>query len=297
MHPAGSIIYFTVASGFGFGFLFFLGLNISPLEGQGAFWRYFLAYGLAVSGLLSSLLHLGNPQRAWKALSQWHTSWLSREGVAAIAALVALVPLSLGHIFIGADFSSSFAIYLGILGAILSGITVYCTAMIYGQLKTVPRWHQPLTPVLFLAFSFSGGAMLAQIYGAALIGLLALFALQIAHWMLGDRCWHHSASTMETATGLGAHEGQVRLLERPHTGKSYLTSEMVHQIGRKHGVKLRGLTLILLLSTGGALHIETYGLWLGALILGLAALVSRWLFFAEAEHVVGLYYGRPKTKA
>jgi len=31
---------------------------------------------------------------------------------------------------------------------------------------------------------------------------------------------------------------------------------------------------------------------LAALSHGAGVLVSRWLFFAEAEHVVGLYYGR-----
>ena len=74
MHPAGSLIYFTVASGFGFGFLFFLGLGMPETTGVGAFWRYFVGYGLAVTGLMSSVLHLGNPVNAWKAFSQWRSS-------------------------------------------------------------------------------------------------------------------------------------------------------------------------------------------------------------------------------
>jgi hypothetical protein len=36
-------------------------------------------------GLLSSTFHLGHPERAWRAFSQWRSSWLSREGVAAVA--------------------------------------------------------------------------------------------------------------------------------------------------------------------------------------------------------------------
>ena len=284
MHPAGSLIYFTVASGFGFGFLFFLGLGLPSVEGQGAFWRYFLAYGLAVSGLMSSVLHLGNPRNAWKALWQWRSSWLSREGVVAIVTLAAFAPVAIGQIFFASNIT-----WLGFVGATLSLGTVYCTAMIYGQLKTVPRWKQPLTPLVFLVFALTGGALLAQLYWIALMGFAVLLGVQIGHWMLGDRAWADKTDTPESATGLGGQDGTVRLLERPHTGKNYLTTEMVHKVGRKHALKLRGLTLGLLILAG---LLALVNLWISAAVLGLAALVSRWLFFAEAEHVVGLYYGR-----
>ena len=287
MHPAASLIYFTVASGFGFGFLFFLGLGSPDVHGSAAFWRYALGYGLAGTGLCASLLHLGNPQRAWKALSQWRSSWLSREGVVAIAALVLMAPVGLWQIFFDAPLA-----WLGVVGAALSGLTVYCTAMIYGQLQTVPRWRQPLTRLLFLAFAFTGGALLAQLYIFALVGVLVLIAAQLGHWRLGDRAWRSKIETPESATGLGGSAGKVRLLERPHTGKNYLTHEMVHLIARKHALKLRGLVLSLLALAAVMLLLGGLALWLAAFSLGAGALVSRWLFFAEAEHVVGLYYGR-----
>jgi DMSO reductase anchor subunit len=44
-----------------------------------------LAALLVTLGLLSSTFHLGHPERAWRAFSQWRSSWLSREGVAAVA--------------------------------------------------------------------------------------------------------------------------------------------------------------------------------------------------------------------
>ena len=294
MHPAGSLIYFTVASGFGFGFLFFLGLGMPETTGAGAFWRYFVGYGLAVTGLMSSVLHLGNPVNAWKAFSQWRSSWLSREGVVSIAALLALAPVALTQIFGGPDLG-----WLGILGAVLSLATIYCTSMIYGQLGTVPRWNQPLTPILFLAMGFAGGALLAQQSTLALIGLAVASLIQLAHWRLGDRAWTQGADTMESATGLGGADGKVRLLERPHTGKNYLTTEMVHMVGRKHAQRLRGFVMaLLLLPILGLLFmpaVSAGGLWMLAVPMTLAALMSRWLFFAEAEHVVGLYYGRQKS--
>ena len=81
MHPAPSIIMFTALSGVGFGLLIWLGLGVPALSGWAAFWAFGLAYGLSVVGLISSTLHLGHPERALKAFSQWRSSWLSREGV------------------------------------------------------------------------------------------------------------------------------------------------------------------------------------------------------------------------
>ena len=94
MHPAPSISMFTALSGVGFGLLIWLGLGVPALSGWAAFWAFGLAYGLSVIGLISSTLHLGHPERALKAFSQWRSSWLSREGVVSVAALlVVTVPL------------------------------------------------------------------------------------------------------------------------------------------------------------------------------------------------------------
>ena len=88
MHPAFSVIFFTVASGAGFG-LMAVAAGLSGLGGTRLDTRFVLAIGvlallLAGFGLLSSLLHLGRPERAWRAVSQWRSSWLSREGVLAL---------------------------------------------------------------------------------------------------------------------------------------------------------------------------------------------------------------------
>ena len=90
MHPAPSVIAFTTLSGLGFGLLAFLGLGLPPVTGWVSFVFFFLAYALAVGGLLASVAHLANPKNAIKAFSQWRSSWLSREGIAAVAALLCL---------------------------------------------------------------------------------------------------------------------------------------------------------------------------------------------------------------
>src|SRR5882762_5808075 len=92
MHPAFSVIFFTTASGAGYGLLALMSLlaALGRLPADRWFGLAGLGLGLvAVSvGLLSSTFHLGHPERAWRALSQWRTSWLSREGVASLATYI-----------------------------------------------------------------------------------------------------------------------------------------------------------------------------------------------------------------
>ncbi len=293
MHPAGSIIAFTTLSGLGFGLMAWLGLGVQHAEGWVAAVFCVFALALAGIGLFASLLHLGNPQRAWRALSQWRSSWLSREGVVAIAAMGVFALY--GALWAFADLRIA---PLGWLAAALALATVYCTSMIYAQLRTVPRWRRWSTPVLFLLYALAGGAILADEVVPAVVLLAAVWALQIHAWREGDGALAASGSTVETATGLG-RIGKARLLEGPHTSPNYLMKEMVFVVGRRRASALRKVALGL----GGALPLlilllfpvlpapHTFGgIAVIAHLVGVA--VSRWLFFAEAEHVVGLYYGR-----
>ncbi|MEM8871863.1 MAG: DmsC/YnfH family molybdoenzyme membrane anchor subunit [Pseudomonadota bacterium] len=290
MHPAPSIILFTALSGLGFGLMIFLGID--PPSKGGWVMAVFsaMALTLACVGLLASTLHLGHPERAIKAFSQWRSSWLSREGVVAVA--------TLGVFGAYAGLIVVFGVTVPILGGLAAAfalVTVLCTAMIYAQLKTVPRWNQPLTPVLFVLFALAGGALLAGKVSLSLWLTAFLAAAQVLAWVQGDRAFAASGTTLETATGLGAL-GKARLLEAPHTGKNYLLKEMVFVIGRKHSTKLRVIALVLLaiLPLALGLVFEVKHMLAAVIVLSHIAglLVARWLFFAEAEHVVGLYYGK-----
>lgn len=289
MHPAPSVIIFTTLSGAGFGLLFWLGLGLPAVRGWVALAFYALACGLAGGGLMASTFHLGHPERAWKALRQWRSSWLSREGVCSVAALLVMAVHGAGLVF----FDTRLAV-LGWLGAALALGTVFTTSMIYAQLTSVPRWRTPLTPALFLGVALGGGALLAGQVTAAMV-LLALAALvQVAWWRRGDVALATSGSDLASATGLG-RIGAVRSFAPPHTGTNYLLREMVHEVGRKHAARLRVIALAL----GYALPVVLLALPFSHALAALAVLAhlagiaaARWLFFAEAEHVVGLYYGR-----
>ena len=289
MHPAPSVIAFTTLSGLGFGLLFFLGLGMPDVSGWVAFVFFALAYALAVGGLLASTFHLGHPERALKAFTQWKTSWLSREGWCAVLALIAMGLYALGVVFLGQRFSVP-----GAVGALLSLTTVFTTSMIYTQLKTIPRWNMNLTPAMFLSFSLAGGALLAGQVRFALPLLLIAALVQILYWRQGDRAFAESGTNPGTATGLGAR-GTVRAFEPPHTGTNYLLREFVHVVGRKHAKKLRVVSFVLAFVLPVLFLLIPFSHFIAMLavlshLAGVAT--SRWLFFAQAEHVVGLYYGK-----
>ena len=289
MHPAPSVIVFTTLSGLGFGLLFWLGLGLPAVTGWTAFAFFAIAYLLAVGGLMASTFHLGRPERALKAFTQWRSSWLSREGWASVATLLVMALFGAGLVFADASWQP-----LGLLGAALALATVFATSMIYAQLRTVPRWKTPLTPALYLSISLAGGALLAGQVAMALVLLPVAAGMQVLWWARGDRALSESGTNLATATGLGSI-GAVRAFEPPHTGTNYLLREFVHEVGRKHAQKLRILSLVL----GYALPVVllllpfTHVFALVAVLSHLAGVAaSRWLFFAEAEHVVGLYYGK-----
>jgi len=311
MHPAGSIVLFTVAAGCGYGLLFLAGLALPlgllpPLPWLGAL-TLALALGLIVLGLVSSTFHLGHPERAWRALSQWRSSWLSREGVAALATFAPALAFGYGWAVLG-EAGGVWAL-AGLLAAAGAALTVASTAMIYASLKPIRQWRHPLVVPLYLLFALAGGALwlapLAAGFGAAgpwptaaLVALAAAWGLKLGYWRAVDRGSSQGPS-IETATGLGGL-GPVRLLDPPHSEESYLLREMGFRVARKHAGKLRRIALGLGLVLPGLL------LLLGALSDGIASvaafalaaaggtaglLVERWLFFAEARHTVMLYYG------
>lgn len=288
MHPAPSVIFFTALSGAGFGLLTFLGLGLPAVTGWIAFIFFTIAYLLAVGGLLASTFHLGHPERALKAFSQWRSSWLSREGWCAVAALIIMAIYGAGLVFFGNVWT-----FIGAIGAGLSLLTVFTTSMIYAQLRTVPRWRTPLTPANFLSISLAGGALLAGQVSLAICLLILAGVIQIAHWWRGDGAFEDAVTDLSTATRLG-QIGKVRAFEPPHTGSNYLTREFMFEIGRKHAQKLRLIALGLMAVLPVILLLLPFNHVFGliAVISHLAGvLAARWLFFAEAEHVVGLYYG------
>ena len=281
MHPAPSLILFSSLSGLGLGLLAWLCVLMPA--GQAAFWSFALAFLLAGGGFLASTFHLLRPSRAHLAFTQWRSSWLSREAILAVAAL-ALAALHAALLTFRGDSPAP----LGWLAALLALATVLATAMIYAQMRSIPRWRHWSTPAHFLVLSLAGGALLAAPPWAALPLLAVAAALQLLHWHQGATAFARAGTTLNTATGLA---GSVRSFAPPHTGPNYLLREMVFVVGRRRAAQLRLLALLLGFLLPAALLLVPLVSWLAAPLHLAGVLASRWLFLAQAEHVVGLYYG------
>jgi DMSO reductase anchor subunit len=301
MHPALSVIFFTTLSGAGYGLLAWLAIAslVDGLPGPVRIPATLLALVLASIGLLASFWHLGKPMRAWRAFSQWRTSWLSREGVAAV---LTYVPALLFAADVGGNATA-------LVLLLCSVATVACTAMIYASLKPIPAWRHPLVLPAYSGFALlCGGLLLAALQAGASglapgagvakagIALAALLgAVKLHYWRAIDAT--PLPATRGDAVGLPARE--VGVFERPHTESNYLTREMAFVVARRHAHRLRGLSLlrfavlpILCLFAIG--RIESVApmawLWLAAISALAGAFVERWLFFAQARHLVTLYY-------
>lgn len=315
MHPALSVIVFTTLSGAGYGLLAWLGIFASagalPADrGFGAA-ALALALGAVTIGLLSSTLHLGHPERTWRAFSQWRSSWLSREGVASVATYAPALLFAVGWVILGRT-EGIWALF-GFLTAAGAVATVICTAYIYQSLKPIQRWNNRWVLPNYLALAAMTGALwldvLAQLFGyvrtdaaaLAIVIIPAAAALKLGYWRFIDGS--ASAGSAASATGLGDF-GTVRLFEAPHTSENYLMKEMGFRIARKHAAKLRSIALaagfalpfllsLLALALPGA--IAGAAAIVAALSASLGVLVERWLFFAEAKHAVTLYYGAQRA--
>ncbi|TMV13471.1 dimethyl sulfoxide reductase anchor subunit family protein [Arenibacterium halophilum] len=309
MNPAYSVIFFTTASGAGYGLLVWLCLaevaGLLPDHRWLPFGTLALALALATAGLLSSTFHLGHPERAWRALSQWRSSWLSREGVAALATYVPAGLLGLIWLF---GLSSPLVPVLCLLSVAGAVATVWCTGMIYGSLRTIHQWNQPLVPVIYLALAAASGAVLLalilSVWGLvwpallALVALGAALALKLAYFARIDGS--SAGYTVQMALGLSP-DARVRVLDPPHSRPNFVMREMGYQVGRRHATRLRRIALGALFGAPLVLIVVSlFGfapalLTLAVLSLALGLIVERWLFFAEARHVSMLYYGQSEA--
>lgn len=303
MHPAYSVILFTTASGAGYGLLFWL--SLAQLAGAASLshWSYPVALVVALAlitlGLLSSTFHLGHPERAWRALSQWRSSWLSREGVLAVATyLPAGLLLALALLQPTAPLATA----LSVLAAMGAAGTVYCTAMIYASLRTVPQWNLPLVPLVYLALAAASGLVLLGLFLAPSgVTLLAFFAaiaaggLKQVYWRSIDA----AAPRYTAAQALGMGADGIRQIDPPHTRPNFVMREMGYSVARRHATRLRRLSLLafsvvpavclaLALLTGLALPFVA----LAVVSMAAGLVMERWLFFAEATHAAMLFYGK-----
>lgn len=307
MHPAYSVIFFTTSSGAGYGLLFWL--SWAQIMGRVSHtqWPFIFALSAALAlitaGLLSSTFHLGHPERAWRAFSQWRSSWLSREGVAAVLTYVPAGLLWLSGI---TRIGTEWAIHLAALSMIGAAVTVFTTGMIYASLRTIAAWNMRLVPMIYLALAASTGYALWALYlvafgaltaGDAGLGLILLGATAAMKWHYLRRI-DGAAPLSSLARAFGWQGATITPLDPPHTRPNFVMREMGFQVGRKHAQKLRKimflclflLPIALIAAAGAALLPAWLSIALAVLLIGIGVVVERWLFFAEAKHISQIFY-------
>jgi DMSO reductase anchor subunit len=308
MKPAFSVISFTTVAGAGQGLavaLVFATLSGVPLGPT--FLPLCLAVALVLlgAGLVASFFHLGHPERAWRAMAMWRTSWLSRE--------VILLPLFMAIVFVwmvlawrSPGHSASGA--LAFLALVLAAALWVCTAQIYACLRFIQEWAHPLTLVNFTLIGLSSGMVLACAL-AALRGETALLAaalpwaltLTFAAWACRTASLMRNAglkpkSSAQSATGIPA----ARLVQKSMgmSAGAFNTREFFHGATDAfvrhvrwavHGLAF-ALPALLMMAARDASGAQAP--WLCAAVAAQVAgvLAERWLFFAQARHPQNLYY-------
>lgn len=304
MKPALSVIVFTVSSGAGLGLLVWLLIaSTMPTHIRMDFATFIqgfvFAFVLVTLGLCASTLHLANPKNARFALSRWRTSWLSREGLLALllypAAALHFAALWLG--WPGLAPWTRVAVIAIALGVLLS------TGMIYACLRTVPRWRTPLTPMKYVVFGLMSGAVLLPAVlslrppdvGPVGRPMMAIGLLMVGLGLYLFDLLRHPAPLPTLNEALGLRRGTVRLLEVGHSHGTFLTEEFGFELARSHARRLRALAAILAFIVPLLLCAFTRAYWSAAACCLAGLVIERWLFFAEARHVVRLYHGQSLT--
>ena len=323
MKPAFSVIFLTTLAGAGQGlfmalvagqFYWLIGSTQAP-EG-GTFYAYgsLLALVFLGLGLIASFFHLAHPERAWRAASQWRTSWLSREVLALPAVMGAVVLYGGLHwldwrpvlMTFGNLKDLDLTMAAGYLGVIASIALFVCTGMIYACMKFIQEWASPLTVLNYGLMGTASGFVLAAAYAAALDSPLNDFfagsALSLTVLALVGRLfslWRNGRikylSSLQTAVGM--HHRNLRQISRGFTAGSFNLKEFFHP----GGPGLVKMLKVIFLITAFALPILLLGIsvvsgasvvLLGAtfMIQYLGLLAERWVFFAEASHPQNLYY-------
>lgn len=307
MHAALSVIIFTVSSGAGFGLLA-LTLLISALDIGGGMTvnsaqsALYLGLFLTVLGLVASSGHLANPRNAWRAILRFRSSWLSREAIAAVL-VFPLVIIYLIGLDPDAQRQSTFVRLVGLTGSAMALFTIFCTGMIYACLRTIRQWNTALVPLNYLLMGIASGAVLLTMVlawrsdftwhtAAISVGFLVFAGVGKALYFF----WigQPATTTLQTATGFS--QASVRLLDVGHSSGTFLTKEFGHEVSAERLMVLRTVVYVVAFALPAAVILTNAintPLLLLACGLCLAGLgVERWLFFAEAKHVVRLYHGQ-----
>lgn len=160
------LIYLNVSSGFGYGIIILLSILIFFSEISISLNTKYIIVIFSLFFISSSLLsYIFNPDHnkgAWRTLSQWKSSWLSRHSIFAILSFIFIIIFFLFWIFAKNQILINLSIFFS---GLLSLATIICLVMKFSSVKSVYTWNNSLVPILYILNSLiSGGLFLFCIF-------------------------------------------------------------------------------------------------------------------------------------
>ncbi len=323
MHPTFSVIFLTTLIGVGQGLFLALfteqsysAANLLPAQ-DSAFYvnGSVIALLFMLAGLVAAIGHLGKPSymltRAWRGVTQWRTSWLSRELILMPLVMFLFFLYIVFHHFgieiqwLGTDaVPNQLTLALGTLttGAVFA--LFIATGMIYASVKFLQEWACSLTVFNYILLGGASGFTLAAGYSAyaapELVPLYATWAIIITFAALitrggslirNARLKHKS--TIQSA--IGVRHPHIQQKAMGMMGGSYNTREYFNGATVSFLKSVKWIFLVLVFPVPMLL------LWLGMdgskgllmmafVIQFIGLLFERWFFFAQANHPQNLYY-------
>ena len=322
MHPAFSVIFLTTLTGAGGGLFMALfsvqaysELNLLPDLASTSFYGLgsIIVLVLLVLGLVASFFHLGHPERAWRAASQWRTSWLSREvialpimmGVTFIYGAMHLIGID-GIVYSQGANTITYSLLVGAVGVIAAFALFICTAMIYACIKFLQEWSSPLTVInytlLGMASGFTLATALSSYYDApemskflgawSIILTVIAFVTRSASLIRNSRIKYKS--TVESAIGI--RHNKIVQKSQGAMGGSFNTREYFHGATAMAMKSIKWVFMLLVfplpvLLVASALGEMNSQVLVAAFIIQYIGLIAeRWFFFAQANHPQNIYY-------
>jgi DMSO reductase anchor subunit len=321
MQPAFSVIFLTTLIGMGQGLFlaiyteqFYSVLNVLQKHGSSEFYALGsgIALALLVLGLIASVFHLGHPERAWRAVSQWRTSWLSREVIALPAVMflvflygvINLLGWNMTVITIGAVVID-LSLIIGAFTTIAVFALFIATGMIYACLKFLQEWHSPLTVINYILLGSSSGFTLATLIAAwkqpeltsffagwSIVLIIFAFIFRGASLIRNKRL--RPKSSVQTAIGI--RHNKIQQKSMGFMGGSVNTRDFFHGKTRLFLKSIKLIFLILVFAVPLIMLImallkpatSVLAVAIASMYLGLIA--ERWYFFAEGNHPQNIYY-------
>lgn len=138
-----------------------VGMMVSSLIASKSIWFYIAGFCIFGLGLAGSVLHLGQPLKAWKAFLGWRTSWLSRE----ILTFGMVGGLSVGYIASRFMLPPIYSTALAVTLAAISIAAIWTSIKVYAQTKR-NYWRLPYTSLRFFLTAIGSGLLFTGSYFA-----------------------------------------------------------------------------------------------------------------------------------